>query len=451
MGSAAWALPVAGAVALAPLAERPLLGAIGLAAASAVALAIATARRIGLGGLWLAVLAGSILAGEMSAIGFGGQSGRILWADAVLGLGLVVAVLRGRLTLAAPRAPFLVALLALVAWSGIGLLVAPDVLTGIAELKEWIVAWLAGAAAAAWATDARRARQLLVAVVVTGALIGAAMFWVAWRHPLGMVLAVMLKLVDLPWGRSNYLAGLLILAFPIALGLIGGARGMGRLGIAVCLGALGLGLVVSASKGAIVSLLVAVAITYGFTRGGSRAARVALLVLLAAGVLGYLMSPLKQVLSYRLAEGALEYSAGERMDLYGLAWKAFATHPLLGVGLNNFSVISNALHGLDTVPHNLELGFLAELGLPGLVLALAWIFTLGRSAWRVGSAARAPAERAMGLGLWAAWLAFVLHNQMESTIYGEQFKLLLMLAAAATWRLEVAARDRDRVAARSTA
>ena len=101
-------------------------------------------------------------------------------------------------------------------------------------------------------------------------------------------------------------------------------------------------------------------------------------------------------------------------------------------------MISNALHGLDTVPHNLELGFLAELGLPGLVLALAWIFTLGRSAWRVGSAARAPAERAMGLGLWAAWLAFVLHNQMESTIYGEQFKLLLMLAAAATWRLEVA-------------
>jgi O-antigen ligase len=139
------------------------------------------------------------------------------------------------------------------------------------------------------------------------------------------------------------------------------------------------------------------------------------------------------------------------MDLYGLAWKAFATHPLLGVGLNNFSVISNALHGLDTVPHNLELGYLAELGLPGLVLALVWIFTLGRSVWGVRRAAREPADRAMGLGLWAAWLAFVLHNQMESTIYGEQFKLLLMLVAAATWRLEVAARDRERVAARAIA
>ena len=94
---------------------------------------------------------------------------------------------------------------------------------------------------------------------------------------------------------------------------------MGRLGIAVCLGALGLGLVVSASKGRLChcslrwrSRMASRAAAHG--RRGWRC-----WCCCAAGVVGYLMSPLKQVLSYRLAEGALEYSAGERMDLYGLA------------------------------------------------------------------------------------------------------------------------------------
>ena len=44
------------------------------------------------------------------------------------------------------------------------------------------------------------------------------------------------------------------------------------------------------------------------------------------------------------------------------------------------------------------------------------------------------------MGLWAAFLACVVHNQFESTLYGEQYKLLLVVVAAATWRVSQPAR-----------
>ncbi|TMQ71997.1 MAG: O-antigen ligase family protein [Candidatus Eisenbacteria bacterium] len=432
---AAWALPVAGAVTLAPLIERPLRGAAVIGAAAALAGVIAAARRLGLAGAWLAALAGSIMAGEMAAIGFGGQSGRLLWADAVLALGLAVAIARGR-AIEIPRASFLAWLAPLLAWCAVGLLWAPDPLTGIAELKEWVVAALAGAAALVWARDASRARRLLMMVALTGLVVAAAMVGVALRNPLGLIAAVMLKRVDLPWGRSNYLAGLLILAFPIALGLLGSARrAWARAAWGACLAILALGLVVSASKGAIAALLLAFVAAFLPARGIGRGSRAFVLGVIVACAVLVLATPLHRVLSYRLAESALDYSSGERVALYRLAWNCFVRHPWGGIGLNNFSVAANALHGVDTVPHNLELGFLAELGLPGFALAALWIGALGRSCWRCRRAAGEPRARALAIGIWGSWLAFVLHNQIESTLYGEQLKLLLFLTAAAAWRL----------------
>src|SRR5205085_5440139 len=98
---------------------------------------------------------------------------------------------------------------------------------------------------------------------------------------------------------------------------------------------------------------------------------------------------------------------------------------------NVFSVVAHRLHGLDTVPHNLELGFLAELGVPGLLLALAWCWGLGAGARRALRAAATPRERTLALGLWAAFLGFALHNQVESMLYGQQYKMLLVVYAAA--------------------
>ena len=427
--------PALAALGLAVLSPSPLVVAAAAGALLACGALAWVVRRHGVVAVWMMALPVSVLLGGLGAVSVSGQNGRLLWCDAVVGLGIAAALIHGRLSLEVPRAPALQALGVFVAWGALSLAGARDLLTGLAELKEWLVMLVAFACAIQWANDGARARMLLGAVAVTGALIAAHMAYVTVHSPLGPVLAVLMKQVDLPWGRSNYLAGILILALPVSLGLMGHARSRAArtfwLALALAHAA---GLVLSASKGAILALFAALALAYARGGRGSRAVIVTLIAVAAAGVAVFELTPLHQVLAYRLQASAIDYSTSERMDLYRLAVDAFVRHPLLGVGLNNFSVLSNRLRGVDTVPHNLELGFLAELGVVGLLLALAWLAHCGAAAWRARRATP-PRARALGVALWAAFLAAVLHNQVESTLYGEQYKLLFALVVASTLAL----------------
>jgi O-antigen ligase len=431
-------LPVLAVAVSAALGLPPIAFAAGLAAAIAAAGWRRAVRALGVEGLWLGLLAGVVLAGELSAVSLGGQNGRILWADAWVGAGLLVLLLRGRLALAVPRAPFLAALVPFLAWCAVGLPFARDPLTAIAEYKEWLVAAMAGLCAVRWATDRRRARLLLASVALAGAALAALMALVAWRSPLGFEYAVLTKTVDLPWGRSNYLAGLLAISFPVGLGLLGAAsHARERLGWLAVVLATAFGLAISASKGAMLAVALAVGICLlgPLAAGTSRALRLTILAVFGLVMTLFVAGPLRVAMDYRLQGGALDYSSGERFALYRLALDLGLQHPLLGVGLNNFSVAARSLHGVDTVPHNFELGFFAELGGIGLVMALVWGGVLLGSAWRAVRASRAARERTLALGAAAAVLGAALHNQVESTLYGEQFKLFLFLVAAAIWRL----------------
>lgn len=397
-----------------------------------------TARGWGFAGAGVVAAVLAVLLGGFSALSLGGQNGRLLWADLAVAAALGVALVRGRGRVAVHLPAPLVAALPLIAWSALTLPLARDPLTAISELKEWIVAWGAGALAAGFAVDARRARSALALVALAGALTGAHMIVVAATAKEGFVFAVLLKHVDLPWGRTNYLAGVLALALPVALGLAASARGTvaralpGALAVACAAG-----LVVSASKGGILALAVGFVIALA---GGGRAAIPVLLGVVAlagAAAWALLATPLEHAVAYRLQASALEYSAGERFDLYRLAWDEFLRAPLTGIGLNNFSVAAHRLTGVDTVPHNFALGYLAELGLPGLAFAMLAAGSIVVAAWR-GRCAAPATERGLALGVWAAVVAAAVHNQFESTVCGGQYKILFAIAAVATARLAAA-------------
>ncbi len=434
------ALPVAIIIAAIALGAPPPAVAAALALAIALGVVARPLRRAGLASAWMVLLPFTILAGEVTAISLGGQSGRILWADLWVGLGLLVLLVRGRFVLDVPRAPLLVATLPFLAWCTLGLPLARDPLTAIAELKEWVVALAAGACAVRWVTTRMRARVLLGATVLTGVVLTVLMAHVALHDPRGFAIAVLTKNVDLPWGKSNYLAGLLLLGFPVALGLMGSAAGVreGAMWLAAAV-VIALGLALSASKGAVLAVALACAAMFlGPWGRGSRAwPRVVMLVVFGLVAALFTTGPLRAALEYRMQASALDYSGSERMLLYRLAIDEGLRHPLLGIGINNFSVASHSLHGLDTVPHNLELGFFAELGVPGLALALAWCAALLGTAFGAVRASRTARDRTLALGVAAAVVAALLHNQVESTLYGEQFKLLLFGVAAAAWRLSL--------------
>ncbi len=414
-----------------------LATAAGLAALAAARAAYRRARP-GAGALWVLGAPLAVLAGEVGAVAFEGQSGRILWLDAWVGAGAAAWLVRRRLRVSAPRAAFLAALVPLLAWAGAGLPFARDPLTALAEWKEWAVAGVAAFVALDVVRDVPRARALLVAIAAVGAFVSLHMTWVALHDPLGPVLAVLLKRVDVPWGRTNYLAGLLVLSLPIALGALAGTRGAARrLALLAVLLANAYGLALSGSKGAVVALAAGLPVAF-FGPWAGRAARGARLALFAiAGGFGVLLlaGPLRAALDYRLQPSALAYSSGERVALYELALRLAASHPVFGIGLNNFSVASHTLRGVDTVPHNFALGFAAELGLPGLALALAWAAATLALAFRAARDSAAGPDRLFALGGLAAVAGAAVHNQVESTIYGEQFKLLLLLACVALARL----------------
>lgn len=388
--------------------------------------------------VWVAVITLSLLAGELSAVSFGGQSGRLLWTDfAILaGFGAVALGTGGRFSI--PAAPFLVRALPFLACAGVGLLFAGDLLTGIAELKEWVFALAAGVVAARAADDARGARNVFGVVVLTGVGIAIGMAISAFTSPLGPVLAVLTKTVDLAWGRSNYLAGLLAVSLPLAIALVVTTKGWARAAWVVATATIGSGLVLSASKGALAACIVGFALALVGTGRAGRSWRVLGFGMLGLGVIAFAASPLREAAMYRLLPSALDFSASERLRLYALAFDQFLRHPLLGVGLNNFSVVAHQLHGVDTVPHNLELGFLAEMGIIGLTALLAWGAALAgalRAPLVVASAAGDDRLKALAIGPWAVFLIAFVHNQFESTLYGEQFKVLLFVVVGAAWGL----------------
>jgi hypothetical protein len=413
------ALPVALALAVAALLDVPRATGLLVAMLVTGVAAWRWSRREGALGLWTAALLLSVVAGEMAALPLGGQSGRLLWADLVLAAGAGIALRRARGVVTIPAAPFIKVIGLFCVCGAVSLLAARDVLTGIAELKEWLVMAIAGAACLAWARDARRVRLLLGCVAIVGAGVALWMMFVVWRAPGGPLMTILMKQVDLPWGRTNDLAGRLILALPVALGLSGSAaRRAPRAGWALAAVIVATGLALSASKGAILAFGIALLSALVVRPRPSRAVVGVALLLVAAGALVFIAGPLQEVLAYRTQASALDYSMAERTDLYALGWNAFAAQPLLGVGLNNFSVLAHSLRGIDTVPHNLTIGFLAELGLAGGVLSLALMATLLAAAHRACVRALDSRTASLALGLWIATVGFAVHNQFESTIYG---------------------------------
>ena len=132
------AIPLALAAFAGTLREPGLVAGALVALVGTVVLGRALVRRFGMGGVWMLAIPLSILAGELGAVGAGGQSGKVLVVDGVVAVGLLVAALRTGGVLEVPRAPFLTLLAGFVVWSCAGLLTALDPLTAIAEIKETI-------------------------------------------------------------------------------------------------------------------------------------------------------------------------------------------------------------------------------------------------------------------------------------------------------------------------
>jgi O-antigen ligase len=289
----------------------------------------------------------------------------------------------------------LVALGSLGVWLTLSLAWTVDVGNTVAALGRWGAVGVAFLVVATGMAD-RRAVRLGAAAFVAGAvlsvLVGAVNGSVGEEGRFEGTL-----------GDPNLLAAGLVPAVVLVFGLAAGRRGVwwrGAAGAAVVV--LGLGLAASGSRGAVVGAIATLAAALAVVRRP----RVAVVVAGSAIALAAIAAALWLNPSAWARSSSLEAGSG-RADLWKVAWHMAGDHPLTGVGPDNYPEVAGdyvrdvgPLQDVDLIAvepheaHNLYLQLLAETGVVGLALFVAFAVACLRSAWRAAQRFTVAGDRA---------------------------------------------------------
>ena len=308
----------------------------------------------------------------------------------------------------------------------------------------------------------RERRQLMV--VVAGAVL--ALFLAASQGVLqhysgqfgefGFVSgSAIVKRVQGSFGHPNQYGGFVAVLIPLAVAVLATRRLSPTLRwLAVTsLGAALLALMFSYARGAIAALVLGSLVWLAFMR--PRLAALATVVV-AITAIAFAPSALKE----RFDPGAAGGDVPLRADIWTTAVDIYSAHPMLGVGVDNFSdayaelpsTQSTAsqrrlLHQdqLLTPPHaqNQYLNILAEEGLIGIV-AFALLAIGSVSMARRGSKLADPVGRNICLGIGAGIMTLAVHSMLDVNLFGEvALPLFALVAVAAGF---VAREERERTA-----
>ncbi len=217
---------------------------------------------------------------------------------------------------------------------------------------------------------------------------------------------------------GTYLVVPLIVA--VALAFAERARGW-RITALVATAVMGSALTLTLTRGAWIGALVGVvvlgvAIRRSSIEVTSRAKQAAIGVTGVAIVSGLLVAPQLIGRFTELASG--QAAGGGRLVLWAEALKVIGAHPMLGTGPDGYvygwwathSLASVALGGADYAvgdPHNALLYAAATLGIPALLVALALIGVVLKSAAASAFSAQANTERLVFSGWWAGTVALL--------------------------------------------
>lgn len=229
------------------------------------------------------------------------------------------------------------------------------------------------------------------------------------------------------YSNSNDLATLSLIALGMALGLIFAtpSRTLVRLGAGISAVLLVVVMLLTQSRGALIGLLIGIgpglvvlALKQPFRSlfyAGILALGVSLTV--PANVLER-MSDLSKAST--IEEADREGSAAERFEILKTAWRIFADNPVLGVGLGVYprenARYSPEIGRMDT--HNTYMNLAAEVGLPGLALWCALVWSVLRYAYR-----RRRLAPPGGLTTQQAWLERALWGYLAAAVVGTYVSL----------------------------
>lgn len=239
--------------------------------------------------------------------------------------------------------------------------------------------------------------------------------------------------VGISMGRSNYLAAMLLPVLPIAVCRSLELNGSKRLLYAVLAVVIFVGLLITASRGAFVSLAVTFVITLPLSlRLGLRLWHLAVVLALIAGIVVSLPSSFLQTF-WTMIEYRLVTPDYQRIELWTTAWNAFLRHPLFGVGPNVIYLYNRQFAIEDLYSHNFVLNVLADLGMVGAIPFFSLIALVFVKGYRICKASLAHSKLKMsGAGSFIALIATLIHGFVEPTFEGQQYLVVFFVIIALT-------------------
>jgi O-antigen ligase len=215
---------------------------------------------------------------------------------------------------------------------------------------------------------------------------------------------------------SHYMtfSGLMILALPMAATAAAVGPRRVRIPYAAAALVLGVGLLLTFTRGAWIGIVVGLCAVIARLRKR--------LLLLVPPVLLLLFLALPTEFQDR-ALSSFDLSFGpnaDRIQMWRVGVSMWRENPWTGVGLGDLQVIYNdhVPNALDDARvyghlHNVWLQVLASMGLIGLI-AFAWlIFSISRVFWRSGARTPDPELRALAMGAWGSFWAFLTMGLFE--------------------------------------
>ena len=151
-----------------------------------------------------------------------------------------------------------------------------------------------------------------------------------------------------------------------------------------------LGIFLTASRTAVVALLLAVLVML-FDRRNLGTRRLTVIALMTAVMAVVVVHNVSQSQLNRIATTRSEVAGGsldQRTTQWAISVRTFGGHPILGVGAGTFRDISQQETGVSSPAHSVFLGLLADTGVPGLILFVVILLTLAPGIGRLSGNTR---------------------------------------------------------------
>ena len=227
------------------------------------------------------------------------------------------------------------------------------------------------------------------------------------------------------FGQSNYVAGFLILAMPFAMVSLRRSS-LHRLCAGAAFVLLVLGLVITASRGAMLSIAVVAA--FALIRQPKRLL-IGFLVVLALAAIALSAVPEEFVSSLQESFSRLNADPNtlQRLAVWGTSWTVFLDHPVLGIGLkaSGFEFLANVGVAYHTDAHNFVLTLLCETGLFGTTFYLMAMWGCFRGGLRALASCSLPADRLLIRGCLLGVCASTLHSLVEILHGAAEYSVLI--------------------------